>query len=461
MALAKRIQEGEEIILDVTFALRHLPFVYLAALAYLVGLRGVKVKGIYYGAQMLEENGIVPLLDISLLFDLMEWYHALAVTNETGDFRPVASLLRNIPSMRFIENRRDPSLSRAASAAEKLAAALASGLPLEVGSLAHNLCQAVKALDNQKSSTTASTLALGKLEQVVQPWAVPVQKADLELSRAELERQLMLAEWYLERMNIPTALLVLREWLVNAVLLSRGVTTDWLDYGKHRKPVESFLNALIKRNEYNLVGTTEREFVSVWSAVAKNRNEFAHAGMKQGKIPLDKAKVRTLLKRCWDIFHNQAIPSRIDGSGELFLITPLGLSPGVLYSALHHVQPDRVLIITSSEASHFVPDALTRAGRSDLKPDVVKFIDPHHGFNEARHILDDHTEWHRDLILATDVVVNITGGTTAMQYAAEHLGRHLKRYGTAVRRVALVDRRDILDQRQNPYVVGELVELDD
>ena len=80
------IAPGSKLVLDVTFALRHLPFVYLAALSYLVGLHDVRIGGIYYGAfELREAGGGAPLLDITTQFDLIEWYHALRNARQSGD----------------------------------------------------------------------------------------------------------------------------------------------------------------------------------------------------------------------------------------------------------------------------------------------------------------------------------------------------------------------------------------
>lgn len=461
-ALSKCVHDGEKVVLDVTYSLRHLPFVYLAALAYLVGLKHVEIKGIYYGAQMLGVDDVVPLLDVSPLFDLMEWYQALKSANDTGDFRSVAVLLRRDAGLRFMRKEGDVVLGKAATAAETLAVALSSGLPLEVGHAARYLMERVVDLDTQQSGTIAPILALGKLRQVVEPWAFPGEKKDLVLDRKELLRQLLLAEWYLERGSIPTALLILREWLVNMVLLARGQTEDWLNYGNTRRHIEIYLNAVRERGRAGFADEPTRRLASLWDRVTIRRNEYAHAGMKPGATSTDRQFVDNLLVECREILDigAEAVPSLTHESGGCVLVSPLGLSPGALFSAVSHVQPDRVLVITSDEAARFVPGALAAAGRPGLATDIVKLYDPHQGFNEAGRIFSDDEKRRWSLVSASQVVINITGGTTAMQYAVEDLGRRLRRYGALVRKVALVDRRDIAEQRRNPYVLGELVELD-
>lgn len=48
--LAAKLQPGEQVILDVTHAFRHLPMLALVAARYLARVRGVQVQEVYYGA---------------------------------------------------------------------------------------------------------------------------------------------------------------------------------------------------------------------------------------------------------------------------------------------------------------------------------------------------------------------------------------------------------------------------
>lgn len=103
---------------------------------------------------------------------------------------------------------------------------------------------------------------------------------------------------------------------------------------------------------------------------------------------------------------------------------------------------------------------LRRAGRTDLGSEILELTDPHQGFAEVNYILDERDDLRRALACASEVVANLTGGTTAMQFAAEQLGRHVQRFGTPLRRVAVIDRRSYEEQRREPFVLGELIELE-
>lgn len=58
------------------------------------------------------------------------------------------------------------------------------------------------------------------------------------------------------------------------------------------------------------------------------------------------------------------------------------------------------------------------------------------------------------------MVVNITGGTTAMQHIVQQVAAFAAELGRPVRRAALVDRRLPQEQREEQYVPGELIRLD-
>jgi len=43
------------------------------------------------------------------------------------------------------------------------------------------------------------------------------------------------------------------------------------------------------------------------------------------------------------------------------LISPLGMSPGLLYSALYHVKPDFLFCLTSEKGKERLPDIMEKA----------------------------------------------------------------------------------------------------
>jgi len=141
------------------------------------------------------------------------------------------------------------------------------------------------------------------------------------------------------------------------------------------------------------------------------------------------------------------------------LISPMGLRPGVLYSALLTADPYRVkrcLVICSAESADSVAAACQAAGYSG-EVVLIQLADPFPSVDEingraaeAAHYLD------------TEVVyVNITGGTTLMGVLAERIASEARRRHRTVRRFALVDRRPQSEQEADPFHLGETYWLDD
>jgi hypothetical protein len=147
------------------------------------------------------------------------------------------------------------------------------------------------------------------------------------------------------------------------------------------------------------------------------------------------------------------------------LITPVGLSPGVLWTALQKVEPDFLLIMCSPQSQASLERFLGHAGSQMYEHrqfTVCRVEDAFTGFDESYDALKRALEvklaafddWY-DL----EFVVNLTGGTTCFQYTVERIARELEAAGRKVRRVALIDRRPPEEQRKDPWVVGEIIEL--
>lgn len=136
------------------------------------------------------------------------------------------------------------------------------------------------------------------------------------------------------------------------------------------------------------------------------------------------------------------------------LLSPLGLSPGLLYSALVIIQPQCLVVLTSAEGEHSLTEIIKQADyRGTVQ--VVLVDDPFDCFDQANQKVDDML----GLIGHSPCAVNITGGTTALQFIIQRAGLALEKAGVPVHYVAFIDRRDIQAQKDDPWVVGEMVSV--
>ena len=138
------------------------------------------------------------------------------------------------------------------------------------------------------------------------------------------------------------------------------------------------------------------------------------------------------------------------------LFSPLGLTYGTLYSAIMLVRPQRLIVVTSPQAIvnlHSAVDA-ARFYHSRFEMETHLLDDPLAGFSEGRKLAR-----YLAASAESDNIINLTGGTTALQDCVRSVADTLRSQSKAVREVAVIDRRPTDDQKRSPLVVGELVEV--
>ncbi|NCB47688.1 hypothetical protein EOM81_11810, partial [bacterium] len=188
---------------------------------------------------------------------------------------------------------------------------------------------------------------------------------------------------------------------------------------------------------------------------------------KNVKIKTGKEKAEEAYEHCRTNISNDEYWRLSESSdcreADVVLITPMGASVGLLYSALSLIKPDKAVVLTSEKFQDKVAEAAEKAGFSDMSKIHVEIIkDVFCGFDEANALakkLCSHTD------NAGKIEVNLTGGTTAMQWAIqaayEAIQQKLGNPGKEkLARVAFVDRRRSAEQQSDPYVVGEMVKID-
>ena len=166
--------------------------------------------------------------------------------------------------------------------------------------------------------------------------------------------------------------------------------------------------------------------------------EFVRAGLNQFAIKTIKMEVTPLT--------------------EKILLTPLGTSPGVLYTLIKRLNPDRVIVITSQAGKDNIPEICMKAGFDIEKISTYLFNDPFTGFEEVQDIMRRMSS-DFPVDIRSRITVNLAGGTSFLQYVTGEFAEVLESKMLDVTRVFAVDRRGIDAQKKEPYVVGDVVEL--
>lgn len=459
--LVERVPRGADLTVDVTHGPRHLVFVAYAALLYLTAMRGVRLRAAYYG--LLSQNpDTTPsaFMDVQPLVELPQWFHALRVLADTGSAHAMAEL---------VENSDGHSAAQVGKALRTLSEAYASGLPIELGYLARQfLAEQVGPLRDvlhDRRLPLADELvrefsAILKSHQLVQDIAEPDWKPRVILDRAELERQARIIDEFLDRCDYRTAFGLMREWLVLWAMWRTGDEGRWLDY-HGRKGVESRLN---RRGRSTGSTADQAMVVRVLKLLRELRNPYAHHGLDKN-VNLSHEHLADSIEQITHLWRTML--RRVPESSVVLpppqarvLVSPLGMRPGVLYSALladDHRPVSRCLVICSSDTEGFIQQACEKAGYSG-EVMQVRLDDPFAGVaelparvREAKRYLPDDAE----------IIVNVTGGTTLMGVLAERIANSARGSGQPVHRFALIDRRPTPAQDADPYQRGEVCWLDD
>jgi CRISPR-associated DxTHG motif protein len=87
------IAEGDAVTLDVTHGLRHLPMLAQMSALYLRRVKGVEVRGLYYGALDMTRDGLTPVMNLRGLLDIADWTGAVQSFDKDGDYGVFAPLV--------------------------------------------------------------------------------------------------------------------------------------------------------------------------------------------------------------------------------------------------------------------------------------------------------------------------------------------------------------------------------
>lgn len=457
--------EEIELTVDITHGFRHFSFLTYIGVLYLTALRGIKLRGAYYG--LLQREGPSPFLDLKPLLEFPGWVHALRTLEETGSARPLAEMLG-----RGLENSQ--TLHRIKKHLSELTQSYLAGLPLEIGKAIAEVENKKTQIEEKLSSDHHLPLAdelLDNLMTLLQPLTLEMEnlgegwKGRAELDKQELRRQAGLIDELIERDNYPAAFGLLREWVVSWVIWRKYRAGQWLDKNERSQATRLLgaMSALLKDEELVWHLSDEQRALAVfWNEIGELRNGYAHHGMRSEvqvggkKIPKTRRRVVTYWQETLSKLPDISLDYGGAAGGDL-LVCPLGNASGVLFSALKAVAaetgqfPTTCLVICSKQSQAAIQEAVEAAGYTNQIIPLV-MTNPYGGSDEIKPLIEQARE---HLFKAERVFVNITGGTTVMGLAAEKLAEEAKGLARPVRRFGLIDRRNKQEQIEDPFQQGE------
>lgn len=463
--LVEVVQEGDVVSFDITHSFRSLPLISFLSVAYLKYVKNVEIKALYYGAYEARDRGknISPVFDLTEFCSLLDWIMGVNSFLNHGTAVHIGELLRQ--AQRTAKAKQGPAqreLNNFGGLIENISRALFTIRPFEVMEL-------TRKLENYRVGTEQRA----RLERDVAEWAAPFRVLMDKLidgfstfaglpdrsDPANLQRHLEMARWYVDHNYAPQALAIMRELVISKVMHQRGQYENVFD-NNAREHMSTELRATIKEN--SLVG-------KLWSKLPGLRNDVLHAGWRKDVRPSQRVMEET--RRCLKLMEKLFVGEE-DASGRSsfqgvetavveepvreVLISPLGTSPGSLYTALTHIKPELVLVVTSKQGEIFLDQITRKAGYSgEVKLILVR--DPFSGYDEIPRLIDKVMSYFEELPLC-HLYVNLTGGTTLLQYVVSKTAEMMNRENCRkITTVAMVDRRSVKEQQEDPYVMGEMV----
>jgi CRISPR-associated Csx2 family protein len=89
------VQEGDEIVFDITHGFRSLPMIAMLTIAYLKQVKGVKVQHVSTGFDAKDEQG-TPVFDLTPFANLLDWLAAAKMFTATGDSSELGRLIQDV-----------------------------------------------------------------------------------------------------------------------------------------------------------------------------------------------------------------------------------------------------------------------------------------------------------------------------------------------------------------------------
>lgn len=298
------VDEGEEVIFDITHGFRPLPFLSLLAVAYLRQVKQIDLRAILYGnyegRDKSVEPNLAPVIDLSDFVSLFDWMTAADRFTRFGDAGDLAERLRATkpppqgkqpePAQREQEMR----LSLAAKSLRNVSLALRLIRP---GEAMHTGSKLPDLLLDAARSIPANARPLDPLVHAITdafaPLAMPRDQQEQDMV-GQLERERKMVYWLLERKQYVQAVAIAREWIISWVMV-KGEMDDILDKDG-REEVERIMGKAAKERTQQKGSFHDEKFpngktlrsidqisqaLKLFSLLGDARNDLLHAGKRR------------------------------------------------------------------------------------------------------------------------------------------------------------------------------------
>lgn len=265
------LDQGDEVILDITHGFRSLPVLTLLAASFLRSAKGVTIKHVLYGANEAKTEDKTPVFDLSPFLTMLDWAGATNRFLETGDarkFRPLVETKGSKPH--------NVHLNSAVKELDSLSQALATNRALRSGELAKKAQEKLLKAQEEEWEPRHEPLKL-LLPRLADSLAL-LSHNEQGSQEEQLKQSFGQVRWLLQNQQFEKALGLAREWMVSFAQLKRQESWQPIQY-KKRKEVEDWFTACMKGE----VSTPDdwKAFIDLWKDLGNLRNDLMHFGFRE------------------------------------------------------------------------------------------------------------------------------------------------------------------------------------
>ncbi len=303
------LREEDVIINDITHSFRSIPMLTLILLNYARITKGIKIEKIVYAAleslgnpreigNIPLENRIVPIFDLTPFVTLFDWSIAIDRFIEKGD----AEFLHKVGMETLV-----PILSKTRGKQGRSTRKLLDTIKNFTEDV--ETCRVYEFQQKVKNINQTIPRAEGEIEAgLVKPMYPLFHRVKSLFSSMESQdiviNNLNVAKWCYERGLVQQGITIVREEIVNYILLSSGIV-DLKDSQK-RKLAENYINNLLskkvesggqeaKKDEIESISFPIDEkkaskLSEIWGKIREYRNDINHGGWRKGSKGSNKFK---------------------------------------------------------------------------------------------------------------------------------------------------------------------------
>lgn len=307
----EKIEMGDEIILDITFSFRHIPFMLYSTLLYMMEMKNVNVIGIYYGALEAGEDKDgekkVPIFNVTGSLRVVEWLYAMNDMDKYGRGERIQTLTKRFKRERALQGDKNLPrygfLDKIAGNIETISRSLYLNQNIDALRSAYSLKKQISEHEEDMEYVMREYPPIQDLKNIIKNIGDLSASNLSEVNGEILSKLLGLADYQRKIGLIGEALETLREWLVSYVIWICNINRrGWLKR-EVREDAEKAMGLIkkefLKENTNDLERTNHyyqlkkilpklpiklSDLASLWDDVAQLRNKIAHAGMSEDRI---------------------------------------------------------------------------------------------------------------------------------------------------------------------------------